>query len=92
MFNFLQFSRQVVLTFVLFCLNFFVSLRVFSFRVELLCAKLKDKNWPAEFIAAQLHQSQRSNVMKRLKNFRCRILVSTDLVINFFKQIFFQRN
>uniref|UniRef100_A0A915HWC7 RNA helicase n=1 Tax=Romanomermis culicivorax TaxID=13658 RepID=A0A915HWC7_ROMCU len=51
----------------------------FQDKVEPLCAKLKERDWSVDYIGAQLTQSRRLSAIRKLKNFRCRILISTDL-------------
>jgi ATP-dependent RNA helicase DDX20 len=42
---------------------------------------LISKGWPAIFIAGNIEQNQRNSAITQLKEFKCRILVSTDLVM-----------
>ncbi|ELT95649.1 hypothetical protein CAPTEDRAFT_110471 [Capitella teleta] len=49
-------------------------------RAESLCEQLNHKGWPTAFIGGMQDQHQRLNAMAQLKHFKCRVLVSTDLV------------
>ncbi len=46
-----------------------------------MCTKLNENNWPAIYISGNIEQSERNKAISELKHFKCRILVSTDLVI-----------
>jgi ATP-dependent RNA helicase DDX20 len=52
----------------------------YQIRAENLCQRLIEKNWPAIFIAGNIEQAKRNKAIMQLKQFKCRILVSTDLV------------
>ena len=56
----------------------------YQIRAENLCQKLVEKNWPAIFIAGNIEQAKRNKAIMQLKQFKCRILVSTDLVSKFY--------
>lgn len=56
-------------------------------RAEHVCQSLIERNWPAVFISGNIDQSKRNAAMSQLKQFKCRILVSTDLVIEHLKFI-----
>lgn len=51
----------------------------YQMKAEYLCQSLVDKNWPAVFIAGNIDQLKRNEAISQLKQFKCRILVSTDL-------------
>ena len=70
----------------------------YQIRAENLCQKLTEKGWPAIFIAGNIEQSKRNKAILQLKQFKCRILVSTDLVsylliglLKFSINLFFRR-
>uniref|UniRef100_T1JLZ3 RNA helicase n=1 Tax=Strigamia maritima TaxID=126957 RepID=T1JLZ3_STRMM len=48
-------------------------------RAQLLCDLLTSKGWPTMYISGSQDQQQRMHVMSTLHNFKCRILISTDL-------------
>ncbi|XP_066284995.1 probable ATP-dependent RNA helicase DDX20 [Branchiostoma lanceolatum] len=48
-------------------------------RAQSLCEDLNSKGWPTAYIAGSQEQTQRLNAMSQLRNFQCRVLVSTDL-------------
>eukprot|EP00794_Sanderia_malayensis_P005996 gene5996-6692_t len=48
-------------------------------RAEYLAEKLSKRGWPVAFIAGKQTQNARLNAMQRLRDFQCRILISTDL-------------
>ena len=52
----------------------------YQLRAEYVCKQLNDNGWPAIFISGNIEQSQRNKAIMDLKHFKCRILVSTDLV------------
>lgn len=41
--------------------------------------RLKKEMWPAELLHGQLNQTHRLNTLKALQQYKCRILISTDL-------------
>ena len=45
----------------------------------MLCDKLNGQNWKSEYISAEKDQSERLKAISKLKKYKCRILVSTDL-------------
>ena len=49
-------------------------------RAENLCQTLISSGWPAIFISGSIEQTKRNFAMTQLKQFKCRILISTDLV------------
>ena len=49
-------------------------------RAESLCNVLIKNGWPAVFISGSIEQNKRNFAILQLKQFKCRILVSTDLV------------
>ncbi|KAL9959457.1 hypothetical protein ACROYT_G032783 [Oculina patagonica] len=51
----------------------------YQIRAQSLCDTLRLKGWPSVFIAGSQTQSQRLKAMERLKQFKCRVLISTDL-------------
>jgi superfamily II DNA/RNA helicase len=52
----------------------------YQLRAENICQKLIEQGWPAIFIAGNIEQAKRTKAIMQLKQFKCRILVSTDLV------------
>ncbi|XP_035676381.1 probable ATP-dependent RNA helicase DDX20 [Branchiostoma floridae] len=48
-------------------------------RAQSLCKDLNSKGWPTAYIAGSQEQTERLNAMSQLRNFQCRVLVSTDL-------------
>ncbi|KAK9876797.1 hypothetical protein WA026_015035 [Henosepilachna vigintioctopunctata] len=48
-------------------------------RVETVCTMLNNAGWKATFISGAQTQVKRLEVMNNLKNFKCRILLTTDL-------------
>lgn len=51
----------------------------YRIRAQSLCDTLRLKGWPSVFIAGSQTQTQRLKAMERLKQFKCRVLISTDL-------------
>lgn len=51
----------------------------YQVRVGELCSMLVQKKWPADKLHGQLEQTERLGALKTLKEYKCRILVSTDL-------------
>lgn len=51
----------------------------YQIRVVELCKMLLSAKWPAEQLHGQLEQTDRLDALKTLQNYKCRILVSTDL-------------
>lgn len=51
----------------------------YQLKAESLCKSLKDKGWPSIYISGHIDQAERNQAIDQLKNFKCRILVSTDL-------------
>ncbi|CAB3251723.1 unnamed protein product [Arctia plantaginis] len=51
----------------------------YQVRVGELCKMLVQKKWPADKLHGQLEQTERLDALKTLKEYKCRILVSTDL-------------
>ncbi|KAL3852533.1 hypothetical protein ACJMK2_016160 [Sinanodonta woodiana] len=48
-------------------------------RAQSLADSLNGKGWPTACIAGSLEQKERNEAMARLKTYKCRILISTDL-------------
>lgn len=48
-------------------------------RARMLCDTLNGLNWKSEYISAEKAQSERLKAISKLKKYKCRILVSTDL-------------
>ncbi|XP_064605221.1 uncharacterized protein LOC135470297 [Liolophura sinensis] len=48
-------------------------------RAQSLCDILNSKGWPSVCIAGCLEQEKRLQAMEKLKTFKCRVLISTDL-------------
>ncbi|XP_076817037.1 uncharacterized protein LOC143462679 [Clavelina lepadiformis] len=48
-------------------------------RAETICNALNHAGWPSTFISSTLDQSQRIEAIGKLKQFKCRVLISTDL-------------
>ncbi|XP_078676643.1 uncharacterized protein LOC144913680 [Branchiostoma floridae x Branchiostoma belcheri] len=48
-------------------------------RAQRLSEDLNSKGWPTAYISGSQEQTQRLNAMSQLRNFQCRVLVSTDL-------------
>jgi len=48
-------------------------------KAETLATILEDNGWPTGFIAGDLPQSLRNNIMEKVRKFEIRVLVSTDL-------------
>lgn len=53
---------------------------IIQIRGESLCQTLTSSGWPAIFISGSIDQVKRNEAMAQLKQFKCRILISTDLV------------
>lgn len=53
-------------------------------RAQNLADQLSSQGWPTACIAGCLDQKERNDAMARLKSYKCRILISTDLVNPFF--------
>lgn len=51
----------------------------YQIRAQSLCNTLHMKGWPSVFIAGSQSQSQRLKAIEKLKEFKCRVLISTDL-------------
>ncbi|XP_044755063.1 pre-mRNA-processing ATP-dependent RNA helicase PRP5-like [Coccinella septempunctata] len=51
----------------------------FQTRAENICISLKRYGWESMFISGAQTQQKRLETMEKLKNFKCRILISTDL-------------
>jgi len=51
----------------------------YQIRAQSLCNTLHLKGWPSVFIAGSQSQSQRLKAIEKLKEFKCRVLISTDL-------------
>lgn len=51
----------------------------YQIRAQSLCDTLRLKGWPSVFIAGNQSQSQRLKAIEKLKEFKCRVLISTDL-------------
>ncbi|ESO82336.1 hypothetical protein LOTGIDRAFT_223393 [Lottia gigantea] len=49
-------------------------------RAQNLCSDLQSKGWPTSCIAGSLDQKERLQAMDQLKTYKCRVLISTDLV------------
>ena len=45
----------------------------------MLCDKLNNLNWPSAYISSEKSQQERQKAISKLKKFKCRVLVSTDL-------------
>lgn len=45
----------------------------------MLCDRLTANNWPATYISAEKSQQERIKALSKLRKFKCRVLVSTDL-------------
>jgi ATP-dependent RNA helicase DDX20 len=45
----------------------------------MLCDKLNANNWPTTYISAEKCQTERLKALSKLKKYKCRVLVSTDL-------------
>jgi ATP-dependent RNA helicase DDX20 len=45
----------------------------------MLCDKLNANNWPTTYISAEKCQTERLEALSKLKKYKCRVLVSTDL-------------
>ncbi|KAI8511566.1 DEAD (Asp-Glu-Ala-Asp) box polypeptide 20 [Branchiostoma belcheri] len=50
-----------------------------QWRAQRLSEDLNSKGWPTAYISGSQEQTQRLNAMSQLRNFQCRVLVSTDL-------------
>uniref|UniRef100_H2YIE7 RNA helicase n=1 Tax=Ciona savignyi TaxID=51511 RepID=H2YIE7_CIOSA len=48
-------------------------------RAESLCQALNSAGWPSTFISGSMEQWRRTEAINRLKTYKCRILISTDL-------------
>ncbi|XP_054168157.1 probable ATP-dependent RNA helicase DDX20 [Oppia nitens] len=48
-------------------------------RARMLCDKLNALNWKTEYISADKCQTERLKAISKLRKFKCRVLVSTDL-------------
>ncbi|GAB6019319.1 DEAD (Asp-Glu-Ala-Asp) box polypeptide 20 [Chamberlinius hualienensis] len=51
----------------------------YQIRANILCDLLTARGWPATCICGKMDQNQRLMVMAQMKQFQCRVLVSTDL-------------
>ena len=51
----------------------------YQLKAESLCKTLESIGFPAIFISGHIEQNERNNAIAQLKEFKCRILVSTDL-------------
>lgn len=52
----------------------------YQMRAQSLCDKLISKGWPSACIAGNQEQQLRLKTLSQLKNFECRVLITTDLV------------
>ncbi|PAA81631.1 hypothetical protein BOX15_Mlig020686g1 [Macrostomum lignano] len=48
-------------------------------RARELCQRLEAAGWPVAYLAGRLQQSERIGAYDRLRDFRCRVLVATDV-------------
>ena len=51
----------------------------FAVRAEAICEKLEANGWPVSFLAGTMYQSDRLRALNSLKQFSCRVLITTDL-------------
>ena len=51
----------------------------YSTRAEAICEKLDANGWPVEFLAGTMEQKNRLRALNNLKQFSCRVLITTDL-------------
>jgi superfamily II DNA/RNA helicase len=51
----------------------------YQLKADSLCKTLSSKGYPSIFISGNIDQNERNNAISQLKEFKCRILVSTDL-------------
>ena len=51
----------------------------YSVRAESICEKLEANGWPVMFLAGIMDQRDRLRALQSLKQFSCRVLITTDL-------------
>ena len=51
----------------------------YSVRAESICEKLEANGWPVMFMAGIMDQRDRLRALQSLKQFSCRVLITTDL-------------
>ena len=51
----------------------------YSVRAESICEKLEANGWPVMFLAGIMDQRDRLRALQSLKQFSCRVLLTTDL-------------